>query len=122
MKIMMFAALAAAVSMPALAQTAPATPDTSMQQPAPAQPAADPAMQQAPAAPAAPAADPAMGAPAGAPAMAPQGGQPPMAAPAAAAPMPATAEYPACSRTVKDQCIDKRSNGGAKKAMHRKRK
>ncbi len=114
MKIMMFAALAAAVSMPALAQTAPATPDTSMQQPAPAQPAADPAMQQAPAAPAA---DPAMGAPA----MAPQGGQPPMAAPAAAAPMPATAEYPACSRTVKDQCIDKRSNGGAKKAMRRKR-
>ncbi|WP_242137475.1 MULTISPECIES: hypothetical protein [unclassified Sphingomonas] len=121
MKIMMFAALAAAVSMPALAQTAPATPDTSMQQPAPAQPAGDPAMQQP--APAAPAADPAMGAPAGGPAMAPAGGQPPMAAPAAAAPMPATADYPACSSTVKDQCIDKRGNGGARKhTMRRKHK
>jgi len=45
-----------------------------------------------------------------------------MAAPAAAAPMPATADYPACSASVKDQCIDKRGTGSRKATMRRKRK
>jgi predicted lipid-binding transport protein (Tim44 family) len=103
MKIMMFAALAAAVAMPALAQTtpAPATPDTSMsqpqQQPAPGQPA--------------PAADPAMAQPAPA--------QAAPAAPAAAAPMAATGDYPPCSRTVKDGCTERSNAAGAR--VHGKR-
>ena len=82
MKFMMFAALAAAVATPALAQTMPA-------------PAQDPAMAQP--APPAPPADPTTTPDAN------------MSAATPAAPMPATGTYPMCSRTVVDQCTE-RSN------------
>ena len=82
MKFMMFAALAAAVATPALAQTMPA-------------PAQDPAMAQP--APPAPPADPTTTPDAN------------MSAATPAAPMPATGTYPMCSRTVVDQCAE-RSN------------
>lgn len=82
MKLMMFAALAAAVATPALAQTMPA-------------PAQDPAMAQP--APPAPPADPTTTPDAN------------MSAATPAAPMPATGTYPMCSRTVVDQCTE-RSN------------
>ena len=90
MKLMMFAALAAAVATPALAQTMPA-------------PAQEPAMAQP--TPPAPPADPAMTAPA-APMTTPDAN---MSAATPAAPMPATGTYPMCSRTVIDQCTE-RSN------------
>ena len=92
MKLMMFAALAAAVATPALAQTMPPTapqPDPSMAQPAPPAPAPEQAMT-----PPAPATTP----------DANMSGPTP-----AAAPMPATGSYPMCSRTVTDQCTE-RSN------------
>ena len=82
MKLMMFAALDAAVATPALAQTMPA-------------PAQDPAMAQP--APPAPPADPTTTPDAN------------MSAATPAAPMPATGTYPMCSRTVVDQCTE-RSN------------
>lgn len=109
MKLIMIAALAAAVATPVLAQTtAPATPtpDTTMQQPAPATPTADPAMTT----PATPAADPATSAPAApAPAAAPAT-DPSMAAPSA----PATSDgtYPRCSRSVTDHCTERSNSRG----------
>ncbi|MEG3165152.1 hypothetical protein U1701_11155 [Sphingomonas sp. PB2P19] len=116
MKTILLAA-AAFLATPVVAQTTPAPADPAMQT-APADPAAqaapaDPAMQTAPAAPA----DPAM-APAADPAAPPAA---PMAPPAPAAggvtfgqptvtpPTPAPAEYPLCSKTVKDGC---RNRGG----------
>jgi len=82
MKLMMFAALAAAVATPALAQTmpAPAPADQTMSTPAPS------SDQQA------------------STAMANQSG----ATPSAMA-MPAEGSYPMCSRTVTDHCME-RSN------------
>ncbi|BCA62225.1 hypothetical protein HMP09_1459 [Sphingomonas sp. HMP9] len=108
MKSILLAA-AALLASPVIAQTTP--PADPAAQTAPA----DPAMQAPPADAAAPA-DPAMAAPAD-PAAAPAA---PMAAPAPAGgvtfgqptvtpPTPAPAEYPVCSKTVKDGC---RNRGG----------
>ncbi|MDR6849049.1 type IV secretory pathway VirB10-like protein [Sphingomonas sp. BE270] len=86
MKLMMFAALAAAVATPTLAQTAPAAPDAAMAQPAPTPPAPPPP----------PPAEPAP-------------------APSAAAPAPAAPEsYPWCSRTVTDGCREHSNAAGAR--------
>ena len=90
MKLMMFAALAAAVATPALAQTAPATtPDTTMSQPS-----------TTPTTPA--------------PSTTPMAND--SAATPAAAPMPATGSYPMCSRTVTDQCTERSNTRGER--MH----
>ena len=91
MKLMMFAALAAAVAAPALAQTAPPAP------------AADPAMAM----PAPPVQTPEASSMPAAPATTPEANM--SGAMPAAAPMPATGSYPMCSRTVTDQCTE-RSN------------
>lgn len=110
MKSILLAA-AALLATPVLAQTAPQTmpPADPAAQTAPA----DPAMAPPAADPAAPA-DPAMAPPAADPAMAPPPPAAPMAAPGGAnivfgqptvtPPTPAPAEYPTCSRTVKDGC------------------
>ena len=114
MKSILLAA-AALLATPVIAQTAPAPADPAMQT-APADPAmqaapADPAMQTAPA-------DPAMPAPPADPAAAPMAPPAPMAAPSGGVtfgqptvtpPTPAPAEYPVCSKTVKDGC---RNRGG----------
>lgn len=120
MKSILLAA-AALLATPVIAQTTPAPADPAMQA-APADPAmqaapADPAMQTAPAAPADPAmaapADPAMAAPPAAPMgaapMAPAAGRVTFGQPTVTPPTPAPAEYPLCSKTVKDAC---RNRGG----------
>lgn len=89
MKLMMFAALVAAVATPTLAQTAPAAPDAAMAQPAPTPPAPPPPPPPPPAEPA--------------------------PAPSAAAPAPAAPEsYPWCSRTVTDGCREHSNAAGAR--------
>ncbi len=107
MKLMMFAALAAAVATPALAQTMPApAQDPAMAQPAPPAPPADPAVAATPPAPPA------------APTTTPDAN---MSAATPAAPMPATGTYPPCSRSVTDQCTE-RSNARGERLHSRPRK
>ena len=107
MKSILLAA-AALLASPVIAQTTP--PADPAAQTAPADPAMQmaPADQATPADPAAPA-DPAMAAPA-APmaAPAPTGGMT-FGQPTVTPPTPAPAEYPVCSKTVKDGC---RNRGG----------
>jgi len=127
MKSILLAA-AALLATPVIAQTAPQTmppadpaaqtaPAEPMAPPPPADPAApadpamaadpaapaDPAMAADPAAPAAPMAPPAPPAPA-APMAAPGGANIVFGQPTVTPPTPAPAEYPTCSRTVKDGC------------------
>jgi hypothetical protein len=115
MKSILLAA-AALLATPVIAQTAPQTmppadpaaqtaPAEPMAPPPPADPAApaDPAMAADPAAPAAPMAPPAPAAPA-APMAAPGGANIVFGQPTVTPPTPAPAEYPTCSRTVKDGC------------------
>ena len=112
MKSILLAA-AALLATPVIAQTAPQTmppadpaaqtaPAEPMAPPPPAEPAApaDPAMAADPAAPAAPMAPPAPAAPMAAPG----GANIVFGQPTVTPPTPAPAEYPTCSRTVKDGC------------------
>ncbi len=118
MKSILLAA-AALLATPVIAQTAPQTmppadpaaqtaPAEPMAPPPPADPAApaDPAMAADPAAPAAPMAPPPPAAPAApmAPMAAPGGANIVFGKPTVTPPTPAPAEYPTCSRTVKDGC------------------
>jgi hypothetical protein len=118
MKSILLAA-AALLATPVIAQTAPQTmppadpaaqtaPAEPMAPPPPADPAApaDPAMAADPAAPAAPMAPPPPAAPAApmAPMAAPGGANIVFGQPTVTPPTPAPAEYPTCSRTVKDGC------------------
>ena len=120
MKSILLAA-AALLASPVIAQTTPPADPAALT--APTDPAMQtaPADQAAPADPAAPAApaDPAMAAPAdpaaapaapmaGAP-MAPGAGRVTFGQPTVTPPTPAPAEYPVCSKTVKDGC---RNRGG----------
>ncbi|MGU3390182.1 hypothetical protein [Sphingomonas sp. M1A8_2b] len=113
MKSILLAA-AALLATPVIAQTTPAPADPAAQT-APADPAmqappADPAAPAAPADPAAaPAADPAAAPAAPMAAPAPGGARIVFGQPTVTPPTPAPAEYPVCSKTVKDGC---RNRGG----------